>query len=643
METNIKTLSSSGLRLPRLISNSMVLQRDTEINIWGWAVPGEQVKITFVDKSYEAIADEDGKWIAILEPLKAGGPYDMVIKADKTIIVEDILIGDVWVCSGQSNMVIPMARVSDLYADEIATANNNIRLFIVPDRYDFKAPQQDLQSGSWEIANQDNILRFTAVGYFFAKALFERYKVPIGLINASVGGSPVQAWMSEEALKKYPEDLEVAYQCKDDNYVNEIMEEDKIVTDNWYNSLNEQDKGLANKENQWFESEYDDSGWLKMQLPSSFQEFGLDNFSGVVWFRKEINVPAEMAGKSARLTLGRIVDSDKVYVNGIFVGETTYQYPPRRYTIPEKVLKEGKNIIAVRVVSNTGTGAFIKDKPYYLRSIDATINLKGEWKYKIGAAAEGPLRETTFFQYKPMGLYNGMISPLINYTIKGVIWYQGESNTEKPSNYHKPFSELIADWRGKWNQGEFPFLFVQLANYMEAKEYPAESNWAELREEQRKTLAVSNTGMAVAIDLGEWNDLHPLNKKGVGNRLALLAQKIAYGDNKVACSGPTYESIKIEGNNIIITFNNTGSGLIAKDVGDLKHFAIAGEDQKFIWANARIEGNNVVVWNEQIINPVAVRYAWADNPEEANLYNREGLPASPFTIIKEESEYIRYE
>jgi sialate O-acetylesterase len=293
------------------------------------------------------------------------------------------------------------------------------------------------------------------------------------------------------------------------------------------------------------------------------------------------------------------------------------------------ILKEGKNLITVRVISNEGRGGFVEDKPYALTAGDERIDLKGDWQYCLGADME-PLKGQTFIRWKPMGLYNAMIAPLLNFKIKGVIWYQGESNAGKPAEYKKLFPVLIHNWRKNWKLGDFPFLFVQLPNFMEARKQPAESNWALMREAQLQTLTVSNTAMAVAIDIGEWNDIHPLNKKDVGKRLALAARKAAYGEKDIVSSGPLYKSMKIDGNKIIITFAHTGSGLMTKGDDKLKCFAIAGADKKFVWANAKIEGDKVIVWHDEITSPAAVRYAWADNPEGANLYSKENLPASPF-------------
>jgi sialate O-acetylesterase len=354
----------------------------------------------------------------------------------------------------------------------------------------------------------------------------------------------------------------------------------------------------------------------------------------VVWLRKEFTLDESLAGKTGTLYMGRIVDSDSTYLNGELVGSVTYQYPPRIYTVPKGLLKKGKNVITARVIVNYGNGAFINQKPYELKIEDKTIDLKGAWKYKKGAKT-GPLSSTTFFQYKPTGLYNAMISPLLNYSIKGVIWYQGESNVDRAKEYYPLFSTMINSWRKAWSQGNFPFLYVQLANLNPAQKSPTESGLAELREAQLKTLSVPNTAMVVAHDLGEWNDIHPLNKGDVGKRLALAARKLAYKED-ITYSGPIFKEAKRVGNKVEISFSNTGTGLVAKNGEDLNHFAVAGEDGKFVWAKAKVENNKVIVWSDEISKPKIVRYAWADNPEGANLYNKEGLPASSFQVSLED-------
>jgi sialate O-acetylesterase len=621
-----------NVRLPRLVSDNMVLQRDTDVKIWGWADKGENITVTFNGKTYTTTADKDGKWMLSLSPSKAGGPYNMEIKAENEIILKNILIGDVWLCSGQSNMELDMETLKDKYPNEIANSDySSIRQFEVPDKYYFDAPRDDVESGSWQPANPRTVLKFTAVGYFFAKELNKKYHVPIGLINASLGGSPAQSWMSEDALKPFPDYIATLEKYKDPAYIKQVEDKDKAASDAWYGRINKEDKGIAPGEKPWFDPTYDASQWATMDVPGYWADGPLGNVKGVVWFRKEIDVPASMAGKPARLWLGRIVDGDETYFNAKKIGETGYEWPARKYNIPSDLLKEGKNTIVVRVINSSSwaRGGFVMEKPYELVGAGQTIDLKGPWQYKLGVVSE-PIQPKTFIQWQPVCLYNGEIAPLLNYVIKGIIWYQGEANTKNPLEYQTLFPALIANWRQKWDQGDFPFLFVQLASFMATKDQPSESSWAELREAQLKTLSVPNTAMAVTIDIGEGADIHPLNKVDVGKRLALAAENLAYGEKDVVYSGPIYKSMAIDGNKITLTFTDTDGGLVAKGCSELKYFAIAGPDKKFVWAKAKIEDDKIIVWNDSIPNPVAVRYAWADNPDTANLYNKAGLPASPF-------------
>ncbi|MRX68341.1 sialate O-acetylesterase [Flavobacterium resistens] len=616
----------SQIKLPRLISDGMILQRDIPVKIWGWAAPNEKIEITFNKKKFQTTTSQDGNWILTLPSQKAGGPYEMTLTASNTIVVKNILFGDVWLCSGQSNMELPMERVKDKYSGVISKINNSeIRQFLVPDQYDFSKENTDLSSGEWKEANASNILSFSAVAYFFASEIYAKYKVPIGLINSALGGSPAESWLSADAIKKFP-DYDAEYQkFKDGTLGAQIEANDKKVSADWYSEVNRQDEGLKK---QWSKADFDDIDWPVMNIPGYWTDYALEKTNGAVWFRKEVNL-SNLKASSAKLILGRIVDADSVYVNGNFVGTTSYLYPPRKYSFDPKLLKEGKNEIAIRVINNSGKGGFVEDKPYQLVLDKDSIDLKGEWKYKLGVKM-APLPPPTFIRWKPVGLYNSMIAPLKNYAIKGVLWYQGESSTKKPQEYGALMETLITSWRKEWKQGDFPFLYVQLTNFMEPKTEPSESNWAALRQQQKNTLAVPNTGMAVTIDLGEWNDIHPLNKYDVGKRLSLQARKVAYGEKNIVSSGPLFKSMEQKGNQLILSFSDTGSGLIAKNNSSLKGFEIAGSDGKFVWANAKIEGNKIKIWNENISKPVKVRYAWADNPIEANLYNKENLPASPF-------------
>jgi sialate O-acetylesterase len=623
------------VRLPRLVRDSMILQRDAKVKIWGWASAKEKVKIRFQNKKYNTTADANGNWVIILSPMKAGGPYTMNIDATNHLSINNILIGDVWICSGQSNMVHQMELHSVRYADEIAQADYpQIRHFWIPTMTDLQGPHDDLPTGYWKSANPADVRQFSAVAYFFAKTIYERYRVPIGLINASVGGTPIEAWTSEEGLKEFPALQTTIQKNKDTAYANNLNVL-AILGSGRIKGVLETDNGLKNPV-KWFDTLYVPKGWHNINIPGYWEDQGIKDLDGVVWYRKEIDVSPSMTGIAAKIFLGRIVDADFLYINGKLTGNTAYQYPQRRYQLEAGLLKPGKNIIVIRVINNSGKGGFVPDKPYYLTAGGDTIDLKGYWQYKVGDVfiPQKNVNAPLSLQNQPAALFNAMVAPLINYTIKGMLWYQGESNSRNAAEYQKLLPALIKDWRHLWQQGDVPFLYVQLPNYMETNYLPSESQWALIREGQLKTLSVSNTGMAVAIDLGEWNDVHPDNKKDVGVRLALAAEKIAYGEKDIVYSGPVYKSSKTEGNKIIITFSNTGSGLIAIDGEELNQFAIAGADKKFVWAEAKIEGNKVVVWNNDIQSPMYVRYAWADNPGGANLYNKEGLPASPFRTDK---------
>lgn len=626
------TIGWGQIKLPKLISDGAILQRDTDLKLWGWASPNESISLHFNSTTYKAKADVNGNWDLTIPPQVAGGPHKMIFRGKNEIILKNILFGDVWLCSGQSNMELPMRRLKDAYPNEIKNANNtNIRQFLVPDEYDFNTSFSDVSSGSWKEINRENILETSGVAYFFAKDLYDTYKVPIGLINSALGGSPVEAWMSEDALKSFPKSYNELQKFKNTSYINSIEQDDKARQQTWYNELEEKDAGFI-KDKEWFSENIDDTDWKEMKIPGFWADQELGAVNGVVWFRKQINIKKNMLGKEANLWLGRIVDQDHVYVNGEFVGTTGYQYPPRKYKINHSILKEGLNTIVVRVINEQGRGGFILDKPYFLNVENDTIDLKGIWNYKLGASME-PLQGPTFIRWKPGGLYNKMIAPLVNYKIKGAIWYQGESNTSDPDSYFKTFPAMINNWRDKWNQGNFPFIFVQLANFMEETDQPSESNWAKLRQAQLETLAVPNTGMAVITDIGEWNDIHPLNKKDVGKRLAQEAFKLAYGEkNTKLCPIPkNYEFGKKQ---VTIKFTNAENGLLTNDGEDLRYFEISNDGKTFVKASAMINDDKVIVWNETVKQPTVVRYGWANNPAKANLFSVEGLPASSFEIKK---------
>ncbi len=616
------------IRLPKYISDGMVLQRDQPIKIWGFARPDEKVLVRFLGKEYDTVTQNDSVWSVMLPAQIAGGPYNIIIKGSNQIMVKNVLFGDVWICSGQSNMELPMERLKDYYPEVYRSARNAmIRQFKVPRTYDFSSEKEDFSEGAWIEVSPKTIKDFSGVAYFFAAKIHENEKIPIGLINSALGGSPAQSWMSEEGLKKFPEYLEIAYQFRDGKYVDSIKNYNENRYVNWYLKLNESDEGLKN---QWQQTNMDRTSWKTASMPSLWSSFDPNMKPGAIWMHKTFEVNKKQVGQTARLYLGCIVDADSVYINGQFVGTTSYQYPPRKYDIPASLLKEGLNEITIRVIDENGRGGFVKDKPYELVFKDKSkINLEGDWLYRVGCEVV-KIEPHVFIQWKPLGLYNAMIHPLFHYQIKGMLWYQGESNAGKPDEYYDLMNELINNWRTGWNNQELPFYFVQLANYMHAKEMPMESNWAALRLQQLDMLKIPNTGMAVTIDIGEWNDIHPLNKKDVGERLALYALKNQYAKKDIIVSGPKVKKYKVNKNKVTLEFDYVQNGI--QKVDSLKYFELAGEDKIFAKAVAVIKGKSIVLQSDEIITPKYARYAWADNPEGVNFFNEEGLPASPFEL-----------
>lgn len=618
--------AEAEVRLPRLIGNGMVLQRDVPLKIWGWADRNEKVTVTFQEQRYKTQADRQGNWELTLPAAKAGGPYRMTVNQ---IEISDILIGDVWLCSGQSNMELPVRRVLDLYHEEIAQVHQpDIRQFRSSGRADSPTPQPDFKDGAWLPATRENILDFSAVAYFFAAELYQKQQVPIGLIHTAIGGSPAESWLSPASVKKYLAAWQETQTRLDSLLKKRNPAAAKEKPMDWLTELNRNDPGVS----RWSKDGADVSGWPVISLPGYWSDKGVDLKKGSIWFCKEFEVPDSLANQEAILRLGRIIDSDSAFVNGTFVGTVSYQYPPRIYNLPAGLLKPGKNRLMVRVFSLGGEGGLVEEKPYEIRWGTRKIDLSGEWNYHVGAAlkpATGP-EGGGGLQFVPGGLYNSLTSPVVHFRLKGVIWYQGESNTGRAKEYGALFRELINDWRARFAQPGLPFLYVQLANLGKPGKQPVESGWATLRDAQRRTLGLPHTGMAVTYDIGEWNDIHPLNKKEVGRRLALEAARVVYADSLVVSSGPLYQSMEITGNSIVLTFSSVGSGLYANSL--LDGFQVSGADGRFEWADAVVlSRNRVKVWSEKVKNPVVVRYAWDDNPAGANLKNKEGLPASTFT------------
>lgn len=510
-------LCEAKVKLPALISDGMVLQREQHIQVWGTADPNESVTVDFRKKKYNTQADAEGNWKVTLPPTKVGGPYTMKVN---DIEIQNILIGDVYLCSGQSNMELPVSRVTDMFRAEVeAYTNPMIRHIKVPLSYNFHAPQTNMKPASWKELNPENAMQFSALAYFFAQEMYVKNKIPVGLINSSVGGSPVEAWISEEGLKPFPKYLNERDLYLSDDYIAAIRHMEQYHNKQWNSVLYKSDAGL-HQSPKWFETSYDDSDWKMIDLfDTSWNNNGLTAINGSHWFRKEIDIPAGQAGKAAVLRMGCIVDADSVFVNGTFVGTVSYQYPPRIYPLPEGLLKVGKNNITVRVISYGGRAHFVKEKPYKIVFDDSEISLEGEWKYRLGTPMPAGSGQT-FFQYKPVGLYNAMIAPLRNCVLKGIIWYQGESNTGRYNEYYDLLTAMIADWRAKLAQ-QAPFLIVELA------EFGKPDGWDKFREVQKKVAEdTPNAAFVPAKDLGEWNDIHPLNKKDVGVRAALEMEKL---------------------------------------------------------------------------------------------------------------------
>ena len=629
-------MACADIRLPAVVGDNMVLQRGQQATIWGWADPEEEIRLSVSWHTMElkTDADQDGKWFFAIQAPPAGGPYELTLSGKNTVPIRNVLSGDVWVCSGQSNMEWPLHSAAN-GAREVAEADfPNIRLFTVQKTIADR-PQDDCV-GQWSPCNPQSVPGFSAVGYFFGRHLHRELNVPIGLINTSWGGTVAEAWTSAKALEKMPE-----FKARMEQIARAKADPDASMK-KYQEALAQWQKGIESAQAQGtgcIEPGFDDSDWQEMGLPVLWEQAGLSNFDGLVWFRKTIAVPDSWAGKELRLDLGPIDDMDTTWVNGVKVGahsEPGQWQIARQYTVPPGVVKAGRNVIVVQVLDTAGGGGIYGQAgqmKLHPAEGDVVISLAGAWRYKVGfdLASMPPRPQPPVWVNNPNApavLYNGMIAPLIPLGIRGAIWYQGESNAGRAYQYRELFPLMITNWRQDWGQGRFPFLFVQLANYMATQPEPGECEWAELREAQTMTLSLPNTGMAVIIDVGEANDIHPRNKQDVGKRLALWALARTYG-KAIACSGPLYRSMRARGDRIILRFDHVNGGLVAEGGEPLKGFAIAGEDRKFVWADAEIEGNTVVVHSDKISKPVAVRYAWANNPV-CNLFNGAGLPASPF-------------
>ena len=619
----------ADVKLPQFFSDNMVLQRDKPIPVWGWAGAGENITVRFNNQAKKTKADKNGKWMVKLDNEIAGGPFQLIIKGKNEVTVNNVLVGEVWICSGQSNMEMPIAGWGKInnYEQEIANADYPmIRHIKVPNTIS-AVPLQDISAGNWEICSPATAGDFTAVGYFFARELFNKLKVPIGLINTSWGGTMVETWISRQAFENSDEFKSMIAGIPSLNF-DSLARVKSAAT---VKRIEEMQGPLrAVNADSWNDVNTDDSQWPLIQLPNLWERQQPGDLDGVIWFRKTVNIPGEVVGKKATLQLAMVDDNDITFVNGTKVGSTSGRTEKREYIIPASLLKQGKNVIAVRVEDTGGGGGIYGDSTDLKLTVEKqVISLGGNWHFRVekitgGSPAVGPNSYPTL-------LFNAMVNPLIPYAVEGAIWYQGESNAGRADQYSKAFPLMINDWRSRWGEGDFPFYFVQLASFNSANgDSKKGSSWAELREAQTKTLSLPNTGMAVTTDIGNPTDIHPKNKQDVGKRLAAIAFHEVYGENNVY-SGPMYQSMKTSGNKVIISFSHTGGGLLVKDkYGYLKGFEVAGADKQFHYAKAIIDGNSVIVSTDSVAAPVAVRYGWADDAGDDNLFNKEGFPASPF-------------
>jgi len=643
MPTITPIAAMASLALAPLFTDHMVLQRGQQNPIWGSNAPNKEVCIT-IDADGEqmsVIADTDanGHWRTMLPELPIGGPYTITVDGSGEEVLDDVLVGDVWLASGQSNMEFQVERAYNAKL-EIATANN-------PRIRHFKVEQQtsptplDNVNGTWECASPDTVGSFTAIGYFFARDISERLDVPVGIINSTWGGTCVEAWTSLDVISQYV-DPEVINPSPATLLKQQAAYEDYVKKASaWRIEHMPQDPGNFAFAKGWAKVDFNDSAWDTMKLPTYWQNKGIAN-NGVIWFRREVTIPAEWSGRDLSISLGAVDDYDTTYFNGVQVGETprgtadSYQLA-RNYTIPASIVKSGKAVVTVRVFDDFGNGGFAGvPTSMFICPTDndgTKLELAGDWHYamehdigitpsSVFAGSPG-MPGYTQPQNRPAFLYNGMIHALVPYGIRGALWYQGEQNESNPAPYGELIRAMIRDWRSQWAEGDFPFYYVQLAAFNSA--YP----WAVLREAQDAALMEPNTGRALAIDVGNAADIHPRNKQEVARRLALIALSQSYGIDEVEYSGPVFEKAEVEGSSIRVSFTHAVDLHTLSYAPTVTGFELAGADGVYHPATGSVEMNSVVVSSPEVPKPVYVRYAWADCPV-VNLINGESLPAAPF-------------
>lgn len=623
-----------------LFTDNMVLQRDKKLPVWGTSAPGQHVTVSLAGQTASTIASGHGNWVVTFKPIHDPGPYTMTVDGDHRFAIHNVAVGEVWLCSGQSNMGFTTAGA--LNADqELQFANlPDIRLYQVPPRT-VDLPLRDVTS-SWKACSAATVRDFSAVAYFFGRDVYQAIHVPIGLIDADWGGTPAEAWTTRSALEADPQLKKLVddYEAAKPTLEAAMREYQRALAD--YNAKTTiHDTGNDGLKDGWAEPSFDDSTWRDAPVPGEWNVVLKLNLLGAAWYRKEVDVPEAWAGKDLNLDLGAIDDFDVTYFDGQEVGRTGSETPnsyavPRHYAVPGRLVKAGRNVIAIRVWNQAGEGGMMGGAPIRLSGPSGRpIPLEGAWRFSIekGIQPDPNLHQPTMplgpgNPWVPASLYNGMIACLPPFAIRGVIWYQGESNADRAYQYRRLFPLLIRSWRSEFDQGDFPFYFVQLANWQPRNTEPVDSTWAELREAQDMALRLPNTGMATAIDIGDAEDIHPKNKQEVGRRLSLIALNHLYG-KPMEDSGPRLHRFSVlSTGEVRLDFDHTTGGLVDRD-GHLAGFQLAGADRKFYWAVGRIAGKSVLLSSINVPNPVAVRYGWADNPP-LSLYNGAGLPAVPF-------------
>ena len=607
--------AAAPVTLPTMISDNMVFQRDVPLSLWGQTLPNAKVKVGFQNKSYSARADADGNWSLVLDSYAAGGPYELTINET---VLKNILIGDVWVCSGQSNMEWPLTEASNSAQVLAEGGNPNVRLFMVENVRATEAQLDVVSSDKWQVSTPESMEPFSAIGYLFADEIQKTQHVPIGIIGSEWGGSPIEVWMRKGLFDREVQD------GLPEKYAAWTAGQQELAA--WQNEVDRLDKERLGGVD-ITASDYDASDWQELSMPAYWEGQIFPEYDGIVYLRKDFmldKIPA-----SATITVGCVDDKDETYINGIKVGNGEGYNRTRTYNIPDRVLNRGNNTVIIRVIDNGGNGGIRPMESLFGLNCDGVrLSLAGTWlaKKTLPLADFPPSPHVPYWENSQ--LYNAMLAPLTHMPIKGVIWYQGESNVRDAAAYKSNFEAMVGDWRARWGVGDFPFLYVQLANFKVVGE--DDVKWAELRQSQLENLSIANTAMAVTIDIGDPADIHPTNKKEVARRLALGAQKVAYG-KAVEHTGPLFRSAALDGSRVLVSFDGVGGGLKSRSSVTLNNFELSDAQGRWYPAEARIEGDKVAVTSARVKKPVAVRYAWSSSPEKVNFYNAEGLPASPFT------------